>query len=69
MEEYRARSCVIGREIIMTDVAAGGAKSMARALEVDDDGGLIVETPDGVRKLHSGEVSVRVIPSEGAGQP
>ena len=69
MEEYRARSCVIGKEIIMTDFAAGGAKSMARALDVDDDGGLIVEMPDGVRKLHSGEVSVRVIPSEGAGQP
>ena len=60
MDEYRARSCVIGREITMTDFSAGGEQVTARALDVDDDGGLVVETASGVRTLHSGEVSVRV---------
>lgn len=57
MAEYRARSNVIGRDVI---VLRGNERRQAKALDIDDDGSLIVETPDGRREiLHSGEISVR----------
>lgn len=57
MEESRARSNVIGREI---DVLRGGERYPATAVDIDDAGSLIVRTPEGrVETLRSGEISVR----------
>ena len=56
MAESRARSNVIGRNVV---VLRGGEKFPARAIDIDDEGSLIVETQDGVQTVHSGEVSVR----------
>lgn len=56
MQESRRRSNVIGREII---VLRGGEKFPARAIDIDDEGSLVVETESGVQTVHSGEVSVR----------
>ena len=57
MDEYRARSNVIGREV---NVLRGGTGFAARAVDIDGEGGLIVELPDGSREtLHSGEISIR----------
>ena len=57
MEEYRARSNVIGKRIT---VLRGGERFSARALDIDDQGGLVVETQDGIETVRSGEISIRL---------
>lgn len=57
MAESRARSNVIGRDVF---VLRGSDRYPARVLDIDDNGSLVVETPDGRRDvLHSGEISLR----------
>ena len=56
MEEYRRRSIVPGKEI---DCSIGSRRFSARALEIDDDGALVVLGPNGRETLHWGEVSIR----------
>lgn len=56
MAESRARSNVIGRNVV---VLRGGERFPARAIDIDDQGSLVVETEDGIQAVHSGEVSVR----------
>ncbi|MCI8610677.1 MAG: biotin--[acetyl-CoA-carboxylase] ligase [Clostridiales bacterium] len=58
MEEYRAASLVLGREILCIQ---GENTFLAVAEAIDDDGGLVVRCTDGSSKtLHSGEISVRL---------
>ncbi len=58
MDEYRGRSCVIGKEI--TVISSGGSEN-ALAVDIDDDGALVVKTERGAtRRLSSGEISIRV---------
>ena len=57
-EEYVKRSIVLGKEVI---VHSGGQTYSARAVAVDENIGLVVETPEGRKTLDSGEVSVRFI--------
>ena len=57
MEEYRARSNVIGKRIT---VLRGGERFSARVLDIDDQGGLVVETQDGIETVRSGEISIRL---------
>lgn len=57
MEEYRAASCVIGRDIEFT---VGGETMSGRAVDITADGALRVMAADGERLLCSGEISVRV---------
>lgn len=57
MAEYRRRSVVLGRDILCT---AGDRVFTARALEIDDSGGLVVDGPDGRETLRWGEVSIKV---------
>lgn len=58
IDEYRARSLMIGREI--TAVMPSGER-LCRAVAITDDAGLEVEYPDGGREvLRTGEVSVRL---------
>lgn len=56
MAESRARSNVIGQDVI---VLRGDERFSARAVDIDDEGSLVVETADGIQTVHSGEVSVR----------
>ena len=56
MAESRARSNVIGREIV---VLRGEERIPARAIDIDDQGSLVVETAEGFQTVRSGEVSVR----------
>lgn len=57
IDEYRRRSNVIGRDI---NYIIGGKPHPARAVDIDDMGGLIIEEPDGTRRtLSSGEISIR----------
>jgi BirA family biotin operon repressor/biotin-[acetyl-CoA-carboxylase] ligase len=56
---YKARQVVLGREITVHSLT--GEAYPARAVDLDADGHLIVETAGGERKtLFSGEVSVRL---------
>ena len=57
LEESRRRSVVVGRDVLVTK---GNETFSARALEIDDEGGLVVETPAGRQTLRSGEVSVHL---------
>ncbi len=57
IEEYRARSLILGKEIMFLE---NNAWYSAKAIEIDDKGGLVVETDGKIRTLTSGEVSVRI---------
>ena len=58
IEDYRQMSVVLGKEIRYNE---GNVLVTARALDVDSEGGLMVELPDGsVKVLKSGEISVRI---------
>ena len=58
MDEYRSRSNVIGKEIL---VIKPTESFLAKALEIDDDASLVGQTKDGrVEKLCYGEISVRL---------
>ena len=57
MNQYQTDCVTIGNEVI---VLRGEEKRYGKALEVDSDGGLLVEYTDGTRQVvTSGEVSVR----------
>ena len=56
IEPYRTYSVVIGREIVYL---RGNERFDAKAIGIDDDGGLIVDTAEGRRVLSSGEITVR----------
>ncbi len=57
LEESRTRSAVLGNDIT---VICGEKQYAAHALDIDDDGGLVVQTENGTHTVRSGEVSVRV---------
>lgn len=57
LDTYRHHSMVIGREITYY---RGGVATPARALDIDEDGWLVIEHEDGSRDLlNSGEITVR----------
>lgn len=61
MDEYRKASCIIGEDIEFTH---SGKVTRGRAVDITDDGALIVMTDGGERLLSSGEISVRKIKKE-----
>ena len=61
LEESRSRSNVIGKDI---NIMRGSEKYRAKAVGIDDRGGLIVDNDGVVSVLYSGEISVRVIKNE-----
>lgn len=62
LADYRARSGVLGKAILVMDPGLGSAPPRpATALAIQDDFGLLVEFQDGTRQvLSSGEVSTRL---------
>ena len=60
LDTYRSASAVLGQMVTYENSA--GIQEEARAVEIDEDGALVVELPDGTRKtLLSGEVSIRIL--------
>ena len=57
-DEYRARSIVLGRRIAFTE---NGVAEEGEVRAIGDDGALVVMTARGVRRLSSGEISVRPV--------
>ncbi len=57
IKEYKERSIVLGKEIIVI----GQETQNATAVDIDDDGGLVVKLESGeIRVLRTGEISVRM---------
>lgn len=57
MEESRARSVVLGKRIA---VLRGDSRFAATARDIDDQGGLVIETECGTEVVRSGEISIRL---------
>lgn len=58
MARYRANCMTVGQEVSV--VKADGSVRHGKALDIDDEGGLVVDFADGTRQtVTSGEVSVR----------
>lgn len=55
LDAYRSRMFLTGREITYLE---NGVKKSARVTGVADDGGLMVEGPEGKKTLRTGEVSI-----------
>lgn len=57
IQEYKEKSMVLGKNI---QVIRKGVNKDARALDIDEDGGLLVEYSDGTKEvLNTGEISIR----------
>lgn len=57
MDEYRRLCMTLGKDILLV---RGDEKRFATAVDLDENGGLIVRNPDGTKEVvSSGEVSVR----------
>ncbi|MEA4921801.1 MAG: biotin--[acetyl-CoA-carboxylase] ligase [Eubacteriaceae bacterium] len=60
IEDYRARSMILGKEINVYHTI-GGEPESAVAKDIDEDGGLIVELADGsLDTLSTGEITIRL---------
>ena len=57
LEENRRRSNVIGQTVTVIE---GGRQYPARALDIDDQGRLVIETAEGKKCLDYGEVSLKI---------
>lgn len=57
LDYYREKSNVIGKNVLVIN---GDNKFNAKAICIDDNAALIVETEDGMRTLNSGEVSIKI---------
>ena len=57
MADYKRHSAVIGKEITFIK---NGISAKATAVDIDEKGGLIVKTENGIQTLSSGEISVRL---------
>ena len=55
INEYKRRSMVLGRNIKILNTC-----ETAAAVDIDENGGLIVRTADGTKTLSSGEISIRL---------
>lgn len=59
ISEYKKLSFLLGRELEVFPVIGHGESFKAKALDIADDAGLLVELADGSQKiLHSGEVTL-----------
>lgn len=56
IDYYREHSMLLGKEIYYIE---NGEKTYATAVSIDDKGGLVVETQNGIKTLRSGEITVR----------
>ncbi len=68
IEEYKSRSFVLGKEILVIPTAGPGKDRNltegipASAIDIDGDGGLVVRYRDGTEQtLNSGEISIRTL--------
>lgn len=59
ISEYKKRSIILNQEIMYT---SGGIYSKGRAIDINNDGSLVIKHDDGsIKILNSGEVSIRML--------
>ena len=58
LEKYKDLSLVLGKEIIYTE---NGKEKTAKAVDIDNNGGLIIEENGKNKTLSGGEISVRIM--------
>ncbi|MBP2650354.1 MAG: BirA bifunctional protein, biotin operon repressor and biotin/acetyl-CoA-carboxylase ligase [Firmicutes bacterium] len=63
LDQWRTQSVTLGRNV---DVYGFGSSFSGLALDIDDDGALLVQTDNGVEKVVAGDVSIRARDSDGA---
>ena len=61
MQEYKANSMVIGKEISYT---INREEKRGKVIDIDNDGGLVIQENDGIRHLTCGEISIRSTENE-----
>ena len=61
MQEYREHSLVIGKEI---SYAINCEDKRGKVIDIDENGGLIIQEGDIIRKLTCGEISIRSADNE-----
>ncbi len=57
IEKYKARSLVLNREITYFE---NGLTKSATAIDIDNNGGLIIQSKNGIKTLSTGEITVRL---------
>ena len=58
LEDYKKHSCVLGHEVVYVEK---GVEFKAAAIDIDENGGLVVTDQNGDKKtLSTGEISVRI---------
>ncbi len=57
IDEYKKYSMVLGCEISYTQ---NGVTKVATAIDIEKNGGLVIQTENGTKTLHSGEITVRM---------
>ncbi|MBQ8538187.1 MAG: biotin--[Ruminococcus sp.] len=57
IDEYKKRSLVLGKKINYTE---NGVTKEATAVDIDNNGGLIIETENGTKTLSTGEITIRI---------
>ena len=57
IDKYKTYSMVLQKEITYTE---NGITKEATAIDIDKDGSLVIKTIDGIKKLSTGEITVRV---------
>lgn len=55
--QYKKRCLVLGKEITYTE---NGEAKQAKAIDIDQNGGLVIETENGTKTLSTGEITVRL---------
>lgn len=57
IDEYKSRCFVLGQEITYTEK---GVTKSATAIDINENGGLIIKTENGLTTLSTGEITVRI---------
>ena len=56
---WRKHNVTLGKKVRVISAVEGGENFDGTAVDLDDDGALVVETADGLRTVYAGDVSIR----------
>lgn len=59
MNRWRKYNVTLGKNIRVISAIEDGENFEGKAVDIDENGALIVETPEGLRTVYAGDVSIR----------
>lgn len=59
IERWRKYNVTLGKKVNVISAGDGGETFTGKAIDLDKDGALLVETPQGLRTVYAGDVSIR----------